>query len=176
MQCLSCQKEIPLKLGFVTQSYRYCKKCFLYHIERRIRNFIREHHPLKKGQRVVVRDAVSRYFLEQVVHVPLTLVKKLTKRTDLVVTSTTSDDFVVSFLEHLLFGKKMLKHKKNIFPLFASLTDEELVLYCHYKNLSFVPAKNTLKEKLHGLEQRHPGTLHALAKSRKDLQSNFLVH
>lgn len=170
MQCLSCQKEIPLKLGFVTQQYRYCKKCFLYHIERRVRNSIREHHPLTKGQRVVVQNSVSRYFLEHVVHVQLILVKKLMKKTDLVVSSATQDDLVVSFLEHILFGKKMLKQKKNIFPLFASLTDEELALYCHYRNLSFVPAKNALKEKLHGLEQRHPGTMHALAKSMKDLK------
>ncbi len=171
MLCLSCQKEIPLKLGFVTQPYRYCKKCFLYQIERRVRNSIREHHPLKKGQHVVVQNSVARYFLEQVVHVPLVLVKKSTKRTDLVVSSATQDDFVVTFLEHILFGKKILRLKKNILPLFASLTDEELGLYCCYRKIPFLPAKNTLKERLHGLEQRHPGTMHALAKSVKDLQS-----
>lgn len=170
MQCLSCQKEIPLQLGFVTQPYRYCKKCFLYQIERRVRNSIREHHPLKKGQRVVVQNSVARYFLEQVVHVPLVLVKKSAKKTDLIVSSATSDDFVVSFLEHILFGKKIARLKKNILYLFASLTDEELALYCHYRNLSFVPAKNTLKDHLHALEQRHSGTMHALAKSMKDLQ------
>lgn len=170
MQCLSCQKEIPLKLGFVTQSYRYCKKCFLYHIERRVRNYIREHHPLKKGQRVVVSDAVACYFLEQVVHVPLIIVKKSAEKTDFSVSSATQDDLVVSFLEHILFGKKMCKQRKNILYLFASLTDEELALYCQYSNLSFVPAKNALKERLHSLEQRHPGTMHALAKSMGDLE------
>ncbi len=170
MQCLSCQNEIPLKLGFVTQPYRYCKKCFLHHIERRIRNYIREQHPLKKGQRVAVQNSVAHYFLEHVVHVPLILVKKPAKRTGLSVSSATRDDFVVAFLGHILFGKKLFRQKKNIFFIFASLTDEELALYCCYRNLSFVPAKNTLKESLYTLEQRHPGTMHALAKSISDLK------
>jgi hypothetical protein len=166
MNCLRCDKEMKTKLGFVTTSYRYCKSCFILIIEKRFRKHVRKFH-LKPKQRVVAKDALSRYFLERIVHVPLNILKRKVMDSDLVVSLDTIDDAVVLYLEHLFFAKKQ---SKQILSLFHCVTDEELSLYCSYKRLSFTPKKHALKEKVHVLEKQYPGTLHALQKSMVDLQ------
>ena len=175
MQCLSCQKEIPTKLGFVSNCHHYCSSCFSHIIEKRVRKYIKECCPLKKGQRILAKDAVSRYFVKNVLHVPVTVVKKSQKKSDLVVSSATLDDVVVSFLESFLLGKKQKtrKDRKNELLLFSTITDEELALYCQYHQLAFIPKKNKMKELVQKLEQEHHGTLHSLSKSAQDLKGIF---
>jgi hypothetical protein len=202
MECLRCDKGIKTKLGFVTNSHRYCKNCFVHIIEKRLRKHLRQFH-LKPKQRVVAKDALSRYFLEEVVHVPLQLLKR-GKQSDVVVSLDTADDVAVVYLErlmgidvgsvlkshpltpyqppkskrsHVAGGKKTLSsntaENEVVLSLFHCLTDEELSLYCKYKKLQFVPKKSDMKHKLHKLEEQHPGTLHALQKSMVDLQGIF---
>ncbi len=171
MQCLICNREIPLKLGYVSNSQRYCSTCFIHLIERRARKYIKEHHPLKKNQRVVATDSLSSYFLKNIVHVPLTILKKKTKTTDLVLSFATKDDTVVAFLEALFSGKKVKKIEKHFFSFFSSVTDEELALYCQYKHLSFKPRKHPLKKILETIRKQHPETFHSLAKSVEDLEN-----
>lgn len=170
MQCLICNREIHLRLGYASNSYRYCSTCFIHLIERRVRKYIKEHHLLKKNQRVVAIDFLSSYFLNNIVHVPLVVVKKV-KKNDLVISSATIDDIVVVFLEELFSGKKLKKDDKNVFSFFSSVTDEELVLYCQYKHLSFKPRKHPLKKILESIRQQHPETFHSLAKSVEDLKN-----
>lgn len=173
MNCLSCQKEIPTKLGYVNNCSRYCQGCFAHIIEKRVRKYVKEHHKLKRGQRVVARDAISRFFLEHVVHVPLTLIRKATKKTDAFVPLRTMDDAIVVFLEHFFFGKKREKKKSKDIFFFTAITDEELALYCKYKGICFTPKKQRLKEYIYSAEKEHPGTLHALYKSCTDLEDIF---
>lgn len=170
MQCLICNREIPLKLGYVSNSQRYCSTCFIHLIERRVRKYIKEHHPLKKNQRVVAENKITSYFLHHVVHVPLVIIKRKTKKTDLLVSAETKDDSIVSFLETLFSGKKKNKQNKTTLQIFFAVTDEELALYCHYKHLSFRPKKHPLKALLERLGQTHPETMHSLAKSVADLK------
>lgn len=170
MNCLSCQKEIPAKLGYVSNAQRYCQYCFIHIIEKRVRKYIREHAKLKKGQRVVAKDSISRYFSEQVIHVPITLLKKATKKTDIIIQLITLDDIVARFIEHFLLGKKKQKKNKHELFLFSPITDEELTLYCQYKNLNFSARKHILKDFIFKWEQEHQGTLHSLAKSAKELE------
>lgn len=171
MQCLICNREIPLKLGYASNSYRYCSTCFIHLIERRVRKYVKEHHLLKKNQRVIVADSLSSYFLKNIVHVPLTFVKKKTKKADLLVSLETIDDNVVVFLEALFSGKKIKRTDKSTFSFFSAVTDDELELYCKYKHLSFTPRKHPLKKILENVRQKHPETLHSLAKSVEDLKS-----
>ncbi len=169
MECLRCSKKIPVQLRFTTTALRYCKNCFISIIEKRLRKYFR-HYMLKKKNRVVVKDAVSRYVFENVVHVPLQILKRKIKKTDFVVSLDTADDAVVAYLGHLFFAKKYVKLSKTMLQPFRCLTDEELLLYCDYNKLDFKPQKNPLKQKLHALEQHYPGTLHALEKSMRDLE------
>src|SRR3989338_4572155 len=161
MNCLSCHREIPTKLGYISNSYRYCSSCFSHIIERRIRKYIRESAPLKRNQRVVVHDPLSAHFIQHITHVPLVVIKKKQKKNDLVVLLHTLDDIVVQFLDHFLLGKKKILKKKNELWLFSSITDEELSLYCQYHHIRFVPQKHPLKEMILQLEKEHPGTVHA---------------
>lgn len=179
MQCLKCQREIPLKLGYVSNCYRYCQQCFNHIIEKRVRKYIKEHYPLKRGQRIAVTNAISNYFVKNVLHVPVTLIKKAQKKSDIFVSLATLDDIVVSFLEYFFHGEKIKKtrkinkNRKNELLLFSTITDEELSLYCQYHQLPFTPKKNKIKELLQKLEQEHPGTLYALYKSTQDLKEIF---
>lgn len=156
-------KEIPTKLGYVSNCYRYCKNCFVHIIEKRVRKHVRTHHALQPKQRIVANNGVSHYFLEYVLHCPLTILKSKKKRNDIVISSDTIDDACVVFLEKL-FGIKQHKQTKQL-GIFLCITDEELGLYCQHKKMPFVPKTHPLKARLHVLEQHHPGTLHALAKS-----------
>ncbi len=169
MNCLSCQKEIPTKLGYVSNSYRFCKFCFSHIIEKRVRKYLKD-HPLKKDQRIVASNPVPLYFAQQVMHIPLTILKRASKKSDTVILLETLDDLVVAYLEHLLSGKKAKKQKKNTLLLFSSVTDEELTLYCQYHNLAFTPKKHPLKAFLLRMEAEHPGTIQALYKSMQDLK------
>lgn len=171
MNCLSCQKEIPTKLGYISNAQRYCQHCFIHIIEKRVRKYIREHAKLKKDQRIVAKDQVSSYFAQNIIHVPVKVVKKAAKGTDTLIQLATTDDIVVRFMEHFFLGKKKQTKKKNELYLFSAITDEELALYCQYKNLKFCPKKHELKEFIHKLEQEHPGTLHSLYKSAMELES-----
>jgi hypothetical protein len=166
MECLRCAKGIKTKLGYVTNSHRYCRPCFVHIMEKRFRKHVRQ-FGLNKDARIVAKDDVSCYFLENIVHVPLTLLKR-GKQTDVLVSLDTADDAAVVFLERLMLAKKN-KQKKNVLCLFHCFTDEELSLYCQYKKMTFTPKKNSMKTKLSKLEQQHPGTLHALEKSMSDL-------
>ena len=173
MNCLSCQREIPTKLGYISNCNRYCHSCFLYIIEKRVRKYIKEHQKLKRGQRIIAKDPASRYFVEHVLHVPLTVIEKAEKKTDIIVQLETLDDVVVVFLEQLFFGKKKQKKKSIDLCFFNAVTDEELTLFCQYYNIFFKPKKHKLKELLLKLEREHPGTLYALYKSANDLKGIF---
>lgn len=169
MNCLSCQKEISTKLGYVSNSYRFCTFCFSHIIERRIRKYLKD-HPLKRGQRVVAPDSVRSYFAQHVMHIPLTILRRASKKNDMLLLSETLDDCAVAYLEHLLSGKKIIRQKKTNLLLFSSVTDEELSLYCQYHKIPFTPKKHPLKAFLLRMETEHPGTIQALYKSMQDVK------
>ena len=169
MNCLSCQKEIPTKLGYVSNSHRFCKFCFSHIIEKRVRKYLKD-HPLKRAQRVVASHPASLYFAQQVMHIPLTILKRPSKKSDTIILLETLDDCAVAYLEHLLSGKKFLKQKKNTLLLFSPVTDEELSLYCQYHKIPFFAKKHPLKPFLLRVETEHPGTIQALYKSTQDLK------
>ena len=169
MNCLSCQKEIPTKLGYVSNSHRFCKFCFSHIIEKRVRKYLKD-HPLKRAQRVVASHSASLYFAQHMMHIPLTILKRPSKKSDTIILSETLDDLAVSYLDRLLSGKKTRNQKKNILLLFSSVTDEELALYCLYHKIPFVAKKHSLKQFLLRMEIEHPGTIQALYKSMQDLK------
>ncbi|PIN80487.1 hypothetical protein COV16_00795, partial [Candidatus Woesearchaeota archaeon CG10_big_fil_rev_8_21_14_0_10_34_8] len=96
MKCLSCNKK--------ESKYKYCKKCFVNIVERRVRKHVRV-FGLKKDQKVVVNDNVTMYFLENIIHLPL----KINKNIGLKLSLITIDDECSAYLERLLFGKKTKK-------------------------------------------------------------------
>ncbi len=169
MNCLSCQKEIPTKLGYVSNSYRFCTFCFNHIIEKRVRKYLKD-HSLKKGQRVVAPDSVRSYFAQHVLHIPLTILRRASKKTDTLLLSETLDDCAVVYFEHILSGKKTPKQKKNTLLLFSPITDEELSLYCQYHKIPFTPKKHPLKQFLLRMETGHPGTIQSFYKSMQDLK------
>lgn len=142
-------------------------------IEKRIHKYIRENGFLKKGERIVANDEVSRHFATHVIHVPVVLLKKRGKRTDFVILPYTLDDIVVAFLEQLFFGKKRLKKKKDELLLFSRITDKELTLYCRNHGLLFKPKNGKLKRYIQEFDKKHKGSLYSLYKSAQDLKDVF---
>ena len=169
MNCLSCQKETPTKLGYVSNSHRFCKFCFSHIIEKRVRKYLKD-HPLKRGQRIVALDPVRLYFAQHVMHIPLIILKRASQKNDTVILLETLDDLAVSYLDRLFSGKKAQKQKKTDLLIFSTVMDDELALYCLYHNIPFIAKKHPLKQFLLRMETEHPGTIQALYKSMQDLK------
>lgn len=164
MQCVICKKR-PVKV------FQYCSLCVVHLIEKRARKYIKENHKLKKDQRIVAATPLTKYFAEHVIHVPVKIIKKKTKKTDCVISTDTMDDCVVSFLEHLFTGKKQKKSKGLL--LFSTITDNELAVYCKIHTILFKPKQHKIKCLLQKVESAHPGTVHSLYKSKQELRNIF---
>lgn len=152
-------------------------KCHI--VEKRVHKYIREFGFLKKGQRIVASDDVSRHFATHVIHVPVVVLKKKEKRTDIIILPYTLDDIVVEFLEQLFLGKKKLKKlkktkkKKNELYLFSRITDKEMIYYCKDHSLLFKPKKGKLKRHIQEFDKKHQGALYSLYKSAQELKDIF---
>ncbi len=164
MQCVICKKR-PVKVS------QYCSLCIIHLIEKKARRYIKDNHKLKKDQRIVAATPLTKHFAEHVLHVPVRIIKNKAKKTDLVISTNTLNDCVVSFVEALFTGKKQKKTKDLL--LFSLITDDELAVYCKHHKLAFKPKQHKLKELLNTIEKKHSGTIHGLSKSKEELKGIF---
>jgi len=151
---------------FFTHLSPLCRECFALLLRRRARKAIQDYGWLKPNQRVFIdgEKAVSILFKSAVTGLPLKYVSK--SKTEVIIVGKTADDEAVEFLENLFAGKKQKKSKS--LNIFENITSAELEKYCELKKIIRKNRKKSeLRQKLEELEQRYPGIMFALQKSRK---------
>ncbi len=151
---------------FFTHLSPLCRECFALLLRRRARKAIQDYGWLKPNQRVFIdgEKAVSILFKSAVTGLPLKYVSK--SKTEVIIVGKTADDEAVEFLENLFAGKKQKKSKS--LNIFENITSAELEKYCELKKIIRKNRKKSeLRQKLEELEQRYPGIMFALQKSRE---------
>ena len=165
MKCIKCKAKV---LG----DFEFCRGHFIENVERRVKKDIRQNNLIEKDETIIVKDPLSRNFIEKVINVPVKIGKKGREAM-----LWTMDDEILVFLD-ALFGKKKLKKSrigiiKDRIKLFRTVTDKELEAYAKIKGLRF-SKKRTEKEKkvlaeLDLLEKDHRETRFSLIKSIEEI-------
>ena len=167
MKCIKCKAKI---LG----DFEFCKSHFVENVEKRVKKDIRQNNLIEKDEVLLVKDPLSRHFIEKVINVPVKIGKKGREAMQ-----WTMDDEILLFLD-ALFSKRNLKKSgvgiiKDKIKLFRTVTDKELEAYAKIKGLRF-NKKRTEKEKsvlaeLDLLEKDHRETRFSLIKSVEEISS-----
>lgn len=151
---------------FFTHLSPLCKDCFVLLLRRRARKSIRDHGELKPNQKVFIdgKGALPILFKSAITGLPLKYVPR--SKAEVIITGKTADDEAVEFLENLFAGKKQKKSKA--LNIFENITTAELEKYCEINKIIRPNRKKSgLRQKLEELEQRYPGIMFALQKSRE---------
>jgi len=151
---------------FFTHLSPLCRECFALLLRRRARKAIRDHGELKPNQKVFIdgKGALPILFKSAITGLPVKYVPKA--KAEVIITGKTADDEAVEFLENLFAGKKQKKSKA--LNIFENITSAELEKYCELKKIIRKNRKKSeLRQKLEELEQRYPGIMFALQKSRE---------
>jgi|TARA_B100002003_G_C14142063_1_gene549100 hypothetical protein len=146
------------------------KSNFCSRIEKRIRKNIRINKIFSKGDKIYVKDKLSKYFIDKIIGtMPKTFVTNPKKATKVII-KYTLDDECNDFLEHFMFGQKR-KSVKGI-KLLKSITDKEALLFAKYNNIKFTTNKKDKKvtDILDELERSYPQTRFSLLKSIESLK------
>jgi hypothetical protein len=161
----NCICKKPAKVYFPHLS-PLCRECFALLLRRRVRKAIHDHGELKPNQKVFIdgEKAVSILFKSAVTGLPLKYVKK--PNAEVIITGKTADDEAVEFLEHLFNGKTAKKTKA--LNIFANITEKELEKYCELGRIKQEKQpKSSLRKAIESLDDKYPGIMFALQKSRK---------
>ncbi len=146
-----------------------CKGCFVETIRRRARKAIRNYGELKPGQKVFIdgKGALPVLFKSAITGLPVKYVSK--EKAEVVIVGKTADDEAVEFLENLFAGKK--QPKSRALNLFENITTKELNKYCELEKISCKkPTKSSLRNALESLDDKYPGIMFALQKSRRTIK------
>ena len=146
------------------------KKQFCNKIEKRIRKDIRINKLFSKGDKIYVKDKLSKFLIDKIIGtLPKEFVKS-SKKANKIVVKFTLDDECNDFLEKIMFNKN-IKKVKGI-KLLQTITDKEALLFAKYNNIEFNTNKKNkkIKEILDRLENLYPQTRYSLLKSIKSLR------
>jgi hypothetical protein len=177
MLCTRCRKRKTTEV--------FCNPCFLNIVEQRLGKQLHKAVRLREGMSLLVFDRAALRFLEgkkhsaRVIYVSPKSLKIRSWDTSVYVNSAlrnrlkkekgsvaivplTIDAFLDDILGQLFTGKKprLIAHPR-IIPLFACLTDEELMRYCRLKGVRMARIHNDRKRFLDSLERENPGTKHS---------------
>ncbi|MCX6707608.1 MAG: hypothetical protein NT001_05725 [Candidatus Woesearchaeota archaeon] len=165
MKCIKCKANV---LG----DFDFCRSHFVENVERRVKKDIRQNNLIEKDETILVKDPLSRHFIEKVINVPVKIGKKGREAM-----LWTMDDEILVFLD-ALFGRKSLRASgigviKDRIKLFRTVTDRELETYSKIKGLKF-SKKRSEKEmrilrELDLLEKDHKETRFSLIKSIEEI-------
>ncbi|MEM4240097.1 MAG: hypothetical protein QXM31_03660 [Candidatus Woesearchaeota archaeon] len=161
-----CKK--PAKV-FFTHLSPLCRQCFALLLRRRVRKAIRDHGWLKPGQKVFIdgKGALPILFKSAVTGLPLKYVTKT--KAEVIIVGKTADDEAVEFLEQLFSGKTAGKTKA--LNIFSNITTKELEKYCELEGIKQAALpKSSLRKALESLDDKYPGIMFALQKSRRSMQ------
>jgi hypothetical protein len=142
------------------ESSNFCRS-----IEKRVRKHLRLNKLFSKGDRIYVKDSLSKLFINRIIgELPKSFVKNK-KRADKIVIKRTMDDDCDEFLEHIMFNKKI--KDKNGISVLSVITDKEAILFAKYHSILFKPNKKNknITNILDELERLYPQIRYSLAKS-----------
>ncbi|MEM4247366.1 MAG: hypothetical protein QXR48_01820 [Candidatus Woesearchaeota archaeon] len=134
-----------------------------------MRKAIRGYGELKPGQKVCLdgKGALPALFKTAVIGLPLKYVPKA--KAEVVIVGKTADDEAVEFLEQLFKGKTAKKTKT--LNIFSNITSKELEKYCELEGIKQpVLPKSSLRKALESLDDKYPGIMFALQKSKRSMQ------
>lgn len=136
-----------------------------------MRKAIREHGELKPNQKVFIdgNGALPVLFKSAVTGLPLKFVSK--SKAEVVVVGKTADDEAVEFLEGLFRGRIKKQENKRVLNIFSYVTTAELERYCELNSIrQGKKQKSELRKALEFLDDKYPGIMFALQKSRRSMQ------
>ncbi len=165
MHKTTCQCGKPAKVFFPHLS-PLCRKCFALLLRRRVRKAIKDYGWLKPGQKVFIdgKGPLPVLFKAAVTGLPLKYVPKA--KAEIIIVGKTADDEAVEFLEQLFSGKAATKTKA--LNIFANITAKELGRYCELERIKQEKQpKSSLRKSLESLDDKYPGIMFALQKSRR---------
>jgi hypothetical protein len=161
----NCICKKPARV-FFTHLSPLCRQCFALLLRRRVRKAIQDFGWLKPNQKVFIdgEKAVSILFKSAVTGLPLKYVKK--PKAEVIITGKTADDEAVEFLEQLFEGK--IKKQEKTLNIFKNITAKELDRFCELEKIVRKKQKKSeLRQKLEKLDEKYPGIMFALQKSRQ---------
>lgn len=171
MKCSRCGRN-PAEKELDFYSQRFCRKCFLEFIEKRIRKHVRVNRILAANEKVLIVDdgsaasLVSKHFLENYAsRLPFSIVKK--GRADKIILPVTADDYIDDFLRQMFKGKIEEFYKKDVFSLVKVVSEKECALFARYKQLGKPKQKRHLLDKI---EKKYIGTKGAMMKSIAEIR------
>lgn len=160
MSCLKCKSKIFMN-GF-------CRKHFIENIERRVKKEVRQKGLIKRNENLIVRDALSRHFISNVLNMPVKTGKKGRE-----VVLWTMDDEILNYLRAMFSRKKQKKLPKSKIKLFRAVKDSELEAYARLKKLRFnkkrTEDEKTILKEIDRFDQKHRETRFSLLKSIEEL-------
>lgn len=137
-------------------------------IEKRIRKYTRLNKLFRKGDKILVKDNVSEYFVKRIIKdLPVKIVKK--GSCNKVVGVWTADDEINDFFMKMI-GKRGRLDKRFV-KIFLGVTDDELEKYCKINGVKF---KKRSKDKavqsfVDKISYKHPDSKHKIIKSLERL-------
>jgi hypothetical protein len=181
MQCSLCPKK-------ATSHFRHlrplCDNCFAHTLEKRLRKYIRINKWITKGDRLVVIDRVSEYFLKRIIKdLPVKIIKKdmdpnklIQKRAKAgkskILLPWTLDNEGTAFLETYFKNKKRKKLPKNCIRFLKVLSEEEIDFLAKAKKLKV--KKIIIDKDIHAfinkVEAINPAAKFGLAKSAEKFE------
>ena len=170
MKCYLCGG----KSRFKQQKGRsICNSCFCRLLEKRVRKYARLNKLFKKGDRILVKGDVNKYFVESILKdLPVKLFFKKNNNINKVVVEWTLDDEINEFVKALFLNKKVKKAGKTDVRLLKVLTDEEVKKFAKINKIKFKPNKKdkAVQEFLDNVEAKHPNIKYNLLKNIDNLK------
>ncbi|MFH1510635.1 MAG: hypothetical protein ABIF10_03005 [Candidatus Woesearchaeota archaeon] len=167
MRCLKCNKQAQTGLRHLG---RLCKICFCQTIEKRIRKYVRINKVFSKNDRIIAVGPLNQYLIQRIIEgLPAKIIsaKRPGKGKNIIL--KTADDIACELLQGMLQNRKTKNQHTSIVRV---CTDEELMLFCKYRKISFKPNNKDpdVMKILNTLQKKHPETKFSVAKSEEKMQ------
>jgi hypothetical protein len=184
---LKQNKKLCNKCNKNTTLHTYCKKCFLHIVEKRIRKNIRINIGFKKNDRVLIMEPICKHFISKfsnlinIQYIPKSkfgikkwndkiYINKLlieyinNNKIKYTFIPLTINNEVSLYIESLFKGlkPKSINNKNKIYQLFNTITSEELLRFCNYKKIKYIPEKSKINDFINDIEKRYPGTIFSM--------------
>ena len=188
MECAVCRKK-------ATTDFRHlrplCDNCFSRAIEKRLRKYIRLNRLIRKGDRLLVIDDFSHYFLNKIVKdLPIKIFKKSISlnliindeiniksivkkhRINKILLPWTLDTEGTAFLQSYFKNKKMLILPKSHIKFLKAITEEEADVFAiiHKIKRKKITIDKKINEFINKIEKINPGAKFGLARSSEKFE------
>jgi len=164
MKCHICSKGARIK---EFENRYICDRCFSRKIEKRVRKLIRIEKLFSRGDKIVVKDPICKFLLENILK---DLQVKFVSKGKVVIPNSL-DDELVEFLNSMFYNKKVKKLSKKYVKILKVVKDDELKEFARINKLKFKPLRKDKKimHLLDVLDLKYPNAKFNLFKNIKML-------